>query len=74
MTKFLLDCVFPIRNSQSPAVIYYDGECSITLLYGDLSEDVEQIHKALLPICFENCVVIFTIQQLHYLIPSLILG
>ena len=74
MPNFLLDYVFPIRNPQAPAVIYHNGECSITLLYGDLSDDVQQISKMLIPICYKNCVVVLAIKQLHHLIPSLILG
>jgi hypothetical protein len=74
MPKFLLDHIFPIRDPQTPAVIYHDGKSSITLLYGDLSDDVHQISKVLIPICHENCVVVFAIQKLHHLVPSLILG
>ncbi|KAI9552408.1 hypothetical protein GHT06_022774 [Daphnia sinensis] len=74
MKRALLDCVFPIRDRQAPALTYHDGECNITLLYEDLSEALLQVSRVLDPICCENCVVAFAIKKLHHLVIPLILG
>lgn len=74
MKRSLLDCVFPIRDRQAPALTYYDGECCTRLLYGDLSDTLLQVSRVLGPICCENSVVVFAIRELQYLVAPLILG
>ena len=74
MKKSLLDLIFPIKNSHVPAVIYHDGDSSVTFNYGDLSEAVHQISAVLLPFCNRNCVVAIAIQEFHYLVPPLFLA
>lgn len=74
MKRSLLDCVFPIRDRQAPALTYYDGECCTTLLYGDLSDTLLQVSRVLGPICCANSVVVFAIRELQYLVAPLILG
>lgn len=74
MKRSLIDCVFPIRDRQAPALTYYDGDCCTTLLYGDLLEVHLQVSQVLIPICGENCIVAFAIRKLHHLVTPLILG
>ncbi len=74
MKGSLLGLVFPIQNLHLPAVIYHDENFSTTVSYGDLSEYIQQVSKALNPLCDENSVVAIATKQLHYLVPSLILG